>query len=236
MWVNKMNDIYDETFHTVIRSDGTKDIKARTLVKEHSLTVNINGSLKFSLICSDQLLKELVVGRLLTTGLINGLEDISEISFDDTNSNVNVHITGYPDGRLVKRDLEKVSKPDWSYEDIFCLAREFSEGMPVHSKTQGTHSCILSMKQEVLFKCEDIGRHNTVDKAVGYALMNSISLSECILYISGRVPVDMMEKVIYSRIPVIVSKAVPTIDSVRLAKEYGVTLIVKAYPDQIEVC
>ena len=84
--------------------------------------------------------------------------------------------------------------------------------------------------------CEDIGRHNTVDKAVGFSKLSGINLSECTLYISGRVPVDMMQKVIYSGIPVLVSKAVPTADSVRLAKKYGVTLIVKAYPDQIEIC
>ena len=46
----------------------------------------------------------------------------------------------------------------------------------------------------------------------------------------------MMKKVIYSGIPVLVSKAVPTLDAALLAKEYGVTLIVRAYPDQIEIC
>ena len=231
-----MNDLYDEAFHTVIRSDGTKNIKRRALVKEHSLAVTINGRTEFSLVCSKNLLKELVIGRLLTTGIIQRMEDITEISFDDAFSNVDVRISGDADINHVKRNLEKVSTLEWKSEYIFSIAKEFSEGMPVHSLTQGTHSCILAKKKDVLFKCEDIGRHNTVDKAVGYALLNGISLSECILYISGRVPVDMMEKVIYSGIPVIVSKAVPTIDAVKLAKKYGVTLIVKAYPDQIEVC
>ena len=73
-------------------------------------------------------------------------------------------------------------------------------------------------------------------KAIGYAVLNEINLSECFLFISGRVLSDMMVHVIRSRIPLIVSKAVPTADAVRIAKEYGVTLIVKAYPDQIEIC
>ena len=230
-----MNDLYDEVFHTVVRADGTTERKSRALVKEHSLSLSVNGVSELNLICSNQFLKELVIGRLLTTGIIKGIEDITKISFDETSSEVSVEISGL-DAGLKKRKLENVSRLDWSYEDIFSLAKEFSQGMPVHSITQGTHSCILAMKGKEIFKCEDIGRHNTVDKAVGYALLNGVSLSECILYISGRVPVDMMEKVIYSGIPIIVSKAVPTIDAVSLAKEYGVTLIVKAYPDQIEVC
>ena len=108
--------------------------------------------------------------------------------------------------------------------------------MPVHNTTLGTHACILAHGEEILFTCEDFGRRNTVLKAIGYAILNGINLSECFLFISGRVLADMMYHVIHAGIPLLASKAVPTADAVSLAKEYGVTLIVKAYPDQIEIC
>ena len=61
-------------------------------------------------------------------------------------------------------------------------------------------------KRKNHFKAEDIGRHNAVDKAVGYAVLNDIPLSGCMIFTSGRVPVDMVEKVIVAGIPVLVSK------------------------------
>ena len=54
--------------------------------------------------------------------------------------------------------------------------------MPLHEKTWGAHSCFLALGEQLLFSCEDIGRHNAIDKAVGYALKNGLSLEYCILY------------------------------------------------------
>ena len=90
-------------------------------------------------------------------------------------------------------------------------------------------------KRKNHFKAEDIGRHNAVDKAVGYAVLNDIPLSECMIFTSGRVPVDMVEKVIVAGIPVLVSKSVPTAESVELAEECNLKLICKAWPDQCEI-
>ena len=224
----------DKIYRTVVRSDGSKERICASLMIEHRLDVYVNGEKAVSLICTNDQLEELVTGRLCTDGYIQRIEDISEISFDPTFEKAEVNLRG--ETRADVRALSKVKDQDINTEDVFEIANAFSKGMPIHSMTQGCHSCILARGRELLYSCEDIGRHNTVDKAVGYALMNNIDLSECILYISGRVPTDMMQKVIRSGIPVLVSKAVPTADAVRMAREYGVTLVVKAYPDQIEIC
>ena len=70
---------------------------------------------------------------------------------------------------------------------------------------------------------------------MGYAVLNDIPLSECMTFISGRVPEDMVEKVIVAGITVLVSKSVPTAESVELAEEYNLKLICKAWPDQCEI-
>ncbi len=230
-----MNGLIDETFHTVIKAGGMKERKKVPLIKEHNLAISVNGEQEFSLTCINDLLYEFVVGRLLTTGYILGIEDIKLISFDQSFENANAILRCDSKGKIPKHKMKNAAPIEWNREDIFELANDFSEGMPIHSVTQSTHSCLLAKGSTVLFSCEDIGRHNTVDKAVGYAVLNNINLAECTLYISGRIPVDMMQKVIFARIPVVVSKSVPTIDSVKLAKKYGVTLIAKAYPDQIEI-
>ena len=234
-----------------IKPDGTREEIEVALVREHSLSVYVDGECILKLICTKDLLDELVIGRLCTDGYIKCLDDISEMRFDENAERADVSLkyvqgedcseVGKPNGeRSDENAVDAVSIgdkiPQWSVGQIFELANTFSKGMPIHSRTQGTHSCLLARGSEVIFSCEDIGRHNTVDKAVGFALKNHVKLSECILFISGRVPVDMMKKVINAGIPVLVSKSVPTADAVSLAKENGITLIVKAYPDQIEIC
>lgn len=67
-------------------------------------------------------------------------------------------------------------------------------------------------------RAEDIGRHNALDKVLGWALEQGIPLGECIVYTSGRIPVDMVLKVIRAGVPVFASKAMPTAESVALAK------------------
>jgi FdhD protein len=74
-----------------------------------------------------------------------------------------------------------------------------------------------------------------VDKAVGYGLRSGIPLSECILYTSGRVPVDMVEKPIAAGIPILAAKSVPTAEAVDLARKYGLVLIGKARHDSMKV-
>ena len=225
-----------ETVRTLVRADGTKEIKKCVLVKEHSLTIRVNGEKKCHTVCSGEYLSEMAVGCLFTSGIISGKkEEIKEIIFDASSENVNVIVC---DNGTDNSDnsLKKVPEHEWKEEWIFEAAKLFSKGMPVHNITSGTHACILARREKVLFTCEDFGRRNTVLKAIGFAVLNEINLSECFLFISGRVLSDMMYHIIRARIPLIVSKAVPTADAVRIAKEYGVTLIVKAYPDQIEIC
>ena len=131
--------------------------------------------------------------------------------------------------------MQPVRTVDWKPEWIFALADHFHRGLPLHDRTWGTHSCFLSRGGRLLFQCEDIGRHNAMDKVIGYALKEDIRLGECIVYSSGRVPLDMAEKAVRAGIPVLAAKAVPTREAVRLAKRCGLTLIGSARSDTMKV-
>ncbi len=239
--------------NTVLYPDGSRSVREDTLLKEHELTVIINEQPALRLICTKEYLRELVTGRLYTEGIIDKAEAIAKIFFCRYEKEASVFIgkdvlleeavrrdlsccsgnTVYKTAQT-KVNLRKLPETVYKPEQIFALAERFRKDSSLHGMTQGTHSCILARKGDVVFSCEDIGRHNAVDKAVGYGLINNISLNECILYTSGRVPVDMTEKVIAAGIPVLVSKSVPTAESVSLAKEYGLTLIFRAHPDSFE--
>ena len=226
---------------------GETEIKKNTLIREHRLLVKVNGSTKFQITCTKDCLKELVVGRLFLDGWIEKFDDISEMKFSKMDREVCANVPKCES--VVGRDLQSVptsepvvsrelqNVPEFEYQDgwIFKLIKEFSKGMPLHDETRGTHSCILAKEDEILFSCEDIGRHNAVDKAIGCALINGIDFHKCLIFTSGRVPVDMVEKAIIAGVPVIVSKAVTTYEAVELAKKYRVTIVSRAYSEGYEV-
>lgn len=222
---------------TLLDADGTCHERESLVIREHALSVFAGGTPVFQCVCTKTSLRYLVTGRLFTEGMISSVDQIEEIYFNKCENKADVILKDEAEfiTKSRKEHLSKFPGTEIRREWIFALAQEFSRGTELHHATQGTHSCLLGRKGAVLFACEDIGRHNAVDKAVGYALINKIPLGECILFSSGRVPADMVEKVAASGIPVLMSKAVPTAESIALADAYGLTLICRAWPEQCEI-
>lgn len=234
------SDLYCRGEATLITTDRCQTETDVVLLREHELGVFVNEQYVARLICTDQYLNELVMGRLLTDGFIESAEEVYKILFCKHDTEVRVLVKD--DIKLEaapneegRRSLRVLPKPDYKPEWIFAMAERFEQGTALHDMTACTHSCILARRGEILFACEDIGRHNAVDKAVGYGLSSGIPLSECILYTSGRVPVDMVEKPIAAGIPILASKSVPTAEAVDLARKYGLVLIGKARHDSMKV-
>lgn len=248
------SDLYCRGEVTLITEDGSRTETEVVLLREHELSIIVNEQFVARLICTNQHLNELVMGRLLTDGFIECADDVYKILFCKYKTEVSVFLTN--DITLEAAPIEEKScctgnkilysvkerrtfrtlpKPDFKPEWIFSMAERFEQGTVLHDMTAATHSCTLARKGEILFTCEDIGRHNAVDKAVGFALSSGIPLSECILYTSGRVPVDMAQKSIAAGIPILASKSVPTAEAVDLARKYGLLLIGNAHHDSMKV-
>jgi FdhD protein len=96
----------------------------------------------------------------------------------------------------------------------------------VHNQVGGTHSAALfDVAGRVKVVCEDIGRHNAVDKAIGSCLLRDISLYDRVLVTSGRASYEMVVKAIRVGIPVVATISAPTSLAVQLAESQGLTLI-----------
>lgn len=253
--------------HEYIGRDGEVYKETEPVLAEHLVDVYVNEKLTMKLVCIPEYLTELVLGRLLTEGIIRTADEVGQIYVCEFGKRVRVMLknsaaqdtcphdsapkadpgnyveptlsccTGnhiLNDYFLTYSDIRPVTPISWKTSWIFDLADLFSKGMPLHSQTWATHSCFLACEGKLLFQCEDIGRHNALDKAIGYALRNHIDLTKCVVYSSGRIPTDMAMKAIRAGIPILASKASPSAEAVELAKAYRLTLICAARRDRMK--
>jgi FdhD protein len=90
----------------------------------------------------------------------------------------------------------------------------------------GIHAAaVFDNRGRSLVVCEDIGRHNAVDKAVGYCLLRGIPLQDKVLVSTGRASYDMIAKGVRLGIPIMASISSPTSLAVELAQALNCTLI-----------
>ena len=218
----QINDLFGAAaaFETVRMPDGTE----AAIPTEHAAVIYVNEQPAFRVVCTPQLLPQLALGRLLTEGWIASAEEVEQIAVCAEGLKINIYLNHPLTAR--RAAAQEVSS---------CCTDNVALGSPVevqplrtvplYQATHAVHSCFVLHEGRILCACEDIGRHNALDKAVGSMLLAGVPLSECVLYTSGRVPMDMVRKAIRAGVPALVSKTMPTVQSLELAAEYGLQFV-----------
>lgn len=119
--------------------------------------------------------------------------------------------------------------PDFRFDPgLLCtLPDKLRSAQAIFGRTGGLHAAALFSSQgESIVAREDIGRHNAVDKVIGWALLEKrLPLSQCALLVSGRGGFEIVQKALVAGIPVLASVSAPSGLAVRLARELGLTLV-----------
>ncbi len=212
-------------------------------VREYRLLIELDGSPIVRIVLSPHRLEEFVVGFLVNEGFIEEPGDIRsiEISGDTAyvsrlrpvrpsgNETVELESTGAT--RLEPRPKTSKPLPHFPAEplvasDVVLRCMRSLDEMPVHRRTGGTHCAVLfTGAGEKVVACEDIGRHNAVDKAVGGALQAGADLRNLWLAVAGRLAADMVRKPAASGIPLIASLTAATFEGIELGRRNGLTVI-----------
>jgi len=117
--------------------------------------------------------------------------------------------------------------PAVSPETITALPDRLRGEQGVFQATGGLHAAALFDETGTLLCVrEDVGRHNAVDKVVGWALLNGkLPLRDRILLVSGRSSYEILQKSLAAEITIVCGISAPSSLAVALAREFGITLI-----------
>ena len=127
-----------------------------------------------------------------------------------------------------RRDLPPLERGFRIGADLLCqLPETLRAEQAVFTRTGGLHAAALFDENGSLLAVrEDIGRHNAVDKIVGWALQKErLPLSRHVLMVSGRGGFEIVQKSLAAGIPILASVSAPSSLAVKLAREFGQTLV-----------
>jgi FdhD protein len=212
---------------------------------EEVIPLHVNGEPLVRLMCTPTQLEELGLGFLFNEGLIEGLGEVEEVKvleLRDGGQWVDVWLrreieppklraitsgcsggTAFGGVTGARRQVE--SNLRITPQQVARLMRELSRNAVIYNRAGGLHVAALADGERLICVAEDIGRHNALDKITGICLRQSHSMRDRVLLTSGRVSSEMVSKAARMRVPIVISYTSPTSLSVRLAREWSITLI-----------
>ncbi len=220
------------------------------IAEETQLHLFVNTTFWATILCSPQDLREMAVGHLLSEGVIKSVEEIEDVALKEDKSTCTVRLKpgiNVEDrirlSRLHQRVITSVcgSGSPHQYRGktphiesalkveakiIFDSVNQLNFKAEIFRKTGGVHvAAVYEKNGSQIALAEDVGRHNAVDKVIGFAALRKIDFGECFLALSGRMSGDVAFKAVKVGLPIVASIAAPLSSGFEVAEAANLTLV-----------
>ena len=226
--------------HVCLKLDGEEIRESMDWVVEESpVSIFINGRHFVTAMTSPHMAKEFILGYLFSERIINGLTDVESMEIEGRVARL---IISNPIKAIVPRKpivsgcggiatfLDESKLPQINSR-LLVDKNAIYEAMKIifeselHSSTGGVHSVGLFDQNGAVCICEDIGRHNALDKAIGFGLVRGLDFSKTFVVSTGRISSEMALKCAVAGIPIIASRGATTSLALEIAERTGLTVI-----------
>ena len=230
--------------------DASGDTKAERVALEEPLQITLDGSPVAVVMRTPGQDEDLVHGFLKTEAVVRDPGLVRKVDLATTTNHALVFLAEDHDVDLsrLKRNLFSASScgicgkasieavrqehpplesPCHFPAEVILRAPDLLRGSQVAFETTGgLHAAALFDGQGSLRVIrEDVGRHNAVDKVVGWGVQAGIDFTRCFLLVSGRVSFEIMQKALAAGIPAVAAISAPSSLAVEFAEQSGQTLV-----------
>lgn len=231
-------------------SKGQMEEKIDSIAVEYPITIRINDKEFMTIVCTPEYVEDMVVGFLVSEGVIPKSESIQEIWMQEETGVVHIkteqhfpfyekmlnkrYITSccgmsrqafvFAHDALTAKEMTSVNV-QLTPEQCFSLMEEMERSAEMFRHTGGVHNAALCDPNGLLLSRMDIGRHNALDKIYGHCLRNNISVDGKVIAFSGRISSEILLKVAKIGCEIVLSKSAPTELALQLAEELGITTV-----------
>jgi FdhD protein len=217
------------------------------VIGEIRFSILVDGRELVTLMCSPWQLRPLVVGFLYLEGLIESVDDVEMLRVCNEDRLADVRLAhGFPDVPprkiltsgctggvsfgLYLDQIEQFRVPDdqtlVAPSRMYDLLRALYDTSNLYRQSGGVHTSIFVERggHAPRLVAEDIGRHNTLDKLQGMALLESISTRGGLILASGRISSEMLFKAAIMGVPIVGSRTSPTNLALGVAERLNITV------------
>lgn len=217
------------------------------VIEETAVYLYVNGREIATLMASPVDLKALAVGFLFTEGVIQRADEIAVLqpSRPEGGQGVCVDVwlhnvaaplpqrairTSGCGGGVTFDDLTAARDPlprgaGVTAQQVIDRYFDLRAAEQLYPLARGVHGSALCTPDALLLWAEDVGRHNTLDKLAGKALLQGIPTAGCLIVTTGRISTEMLGKAAKLGVPVIASRTSPTSRTLALAHAWNITVI-----------
>lgn len=234
----------------------------RELAEEVAVAIVVNGSTLAVMMATPADLEAFGIGFALTEGVIEDVGEITRVEVVDQALGIEVRLwigvdkaramaerrrqqagpsgcglCGIESLEAAMRGVRPVSaRLSLSSEQIMAAAASLRPAQSLNTITRAVHAAALwHPAQGILAVCEDVGRHNALDKVAGRAASMNLPTGECAVLLTSRVSIELVQKTAMIGAPVLIAVSAPTRLAVQVAQEAGITLIGVAREDGFEI-